>query len=210
MKNVTSLQKPIPIFFAVFAISILMAGCDLISPAGDPQFKVVWVGLHGVQPSPPTSIYQVDEIAIYNQGNCTSENPNEANKLAWDGNNFSASYQLTCQGESGTSVRVVNLSGRLSANQKTLETFTGSMKNTFTSDDLTDYQEFFLAVKNVPLDGDEVVLSGLLEEDLTDHVVNAYWVWNTTENGETINRQSNGISYDNPRMDLTVAFSGNW
>lgn len=195
---------------AVVVSAFLLAGCDLISPASDPQFKTVWVGLHGMQPTAPTSMYQLDDMAVYNQGGCTSENPDDSRKLQWDGNSFSASYTLTCQGESSTSVRVVNLSGKLSANQKTLETFTGTVKYTYTSDDLVDYQEFYLAVKDVSIDGDEVLLSGAVEDDISDHVVNAWWVWNTTEDGKTTSRENRSINYINPRIDLTVAFYGAW
>jgi hypothetical protein len=210
MKKLESLRNSIILLVALGGTAFIFAGCDLITPASDPQFKVAWVGLHGMQPSPPTSMYQLDDMAVYNQGGCTSESPDESRKLVWDGNSFSVSYTLTCQGGSSTSVRVVNLSGKLSANQKTLETFTGTVKYTYTSDDLVDYQEFYLAVKDVPLDGDEVVLSGVVEDDLTDHVVNAYWIWNTTEDGKTTSRGNSTINYINPRIDLTVAFYGAW
>ena len=151
---------------------------------------------------------QVDAISIFNLRSCIDQAPGEETKLAWDGKTFSANYVLNCQYEGGVAIAyTVNISGKLSSNHKKLESFTGMRKYTYSSPDINEYHEYFLALKDIPLDGDETYLSGYIEDNLGDHIVNAYYIWNTVTADETINRQSTGINYDNPRMDLNVLFT---
>ncbi len=184
-------------------------GCDLLNPSSPMEYEEGFVGLTGTFAQSPTSIemMELDEVKAHTMHACPDGTRSPDYDLQWDGNTFSANYTLTCQVTKGTTTSKINLSGTISANRKTLETFTGSRRISIDTEDLTQVTEYFLAVKNVPLEGDEEVLSAYIDENLGDYIVNAYWTRSKTVDGVTENLESGILNYDNPRMELSILFN---
>ncbi len=200
------------ISFKVLAIILLVvtaSGCDSYGPTAAPEFEEGFVGLTGTRAQSPTSVemMELDEVKAHTMHGCPDETRKPDYDIQWDGNSFSANYTFTCQVTGGTTTCKINLSGRLSSNLKTLETFTGSRKLYIDTEDLTQVTEYFIAVKNVPLEGDEEVLSAYLDENIGDYIVNAYWTRTKTVDGVTENLDSGILDYDNPRMELSILFN---
>jgi hypothetical protein len=194
---------------AIFLLFVSSAGCDVYGPAGSPEFEEGYVGLTGTRAQSPTTIemMELDEVKAHTMHGCPDETRKPDYDLQWDGNNFTANYSFTCQVPNGTNTCTINLSGKLSSNMKTLETFTGSRKLFIDTEDLTQVTEYFIAVKNVPLEGDEEVLSAYIDENIGEYVVNAYWTRTKTVDGATENLESGTLDYENPRMQLNILFN---
>ena len=187
---------------------LLVSSCNLINPPSVAEYEEVYVGLTGTLSESPTSLDQIDYISAYTQHSCGEEARDPAYDLQWDGNSFSANYLLNCQFEDGISVSyTINIFGKLSSNHQKLETFTGTRKINYVSGKLTDNQEFYIELKNVPIEGDEDLLSAFIGNDIGQYIVNAYWRRSKTENGITEDTQNGNLDYSNTRMELNISFN---
>ena len=199
------------VFIAGFGclLSLGFTGCNLIPKGEDPGYQEVIVTLSGILPAPPTSMSDMDQISVYNQTSCTEDEPDEQYFLEWNGNSFSSSHIMNCSDDGDVTITYeFDIEGELSSNHQTLKSFIGTRKVTYVSGDYHDYMEFAVELKDVPLDGDAELLSGYETSNLRNYIVNASWLWRTTEDGETNQKEGTVEEFDHGRMSLNVLFYG--
>ncbi|MFC2117605.1 hypothetical protein ACFLSY_03050 [Bacteroidota bacterium] len=114
------------------------------------SFTHVWVGYTNYSGVPET----ISSIAVSNSDHLSTPNPDFKGNLIWNGNSFSVDYQDQWTDWGGTEflVSTISISGRISNDNKILESFSGRVQTNKSTSTITDYyitvEEIIL--QNVP------------------------------------------------------------
>jgi hypothetical protein len=209
------MKTKIAIFNQPFVLSILVGGMLLCNGCnkntGEPMdLDVTLAGIYNTVNKWSATNGTTDAIFVTNDQYDNSISLDPAYQLVWDGNAFSASYTDEYLTPAGYRiVTVVDISGELSSNYKTLITFSGT--HTQTHFDLSvgggsDEFEYRLNLHDVPLEVGSTDLVAFIQGNVQKYVTSAYWRHTTINASTNVTSETGDLDFSDSNTELNVTF----
>jgi len=157
----------------------------------------------------------INNIGVYSDAYAETMPEDWIGYLRWSGDSFSTAYSDTSYATQTMSydvIRTVNVTGRLSKNHNTLESFEGTTISKVL-DDVTTTIEQSISISNLPLpnEGGSLCSNKIEGSDVGSYVTKAYYKQTKViYTGEVKIAKTTGINFNDPEIFLTVCFANDF